>query len=261
MIKTIRLPAGPLSEDEAAALVGKPLGARHYDRVLRGEDVNVYQEDGSPLLVVRRRALPWAGCRPALRRAAKPSQNRGGVRSGVVGFFDRGRSCPYCRLTAFTRDDLEGWADLLLLLRDMDALYRGALPEVHGRQMRFVSVTHPDFVIPRTAFTTATVNNTVAFPAHRDDGNLHLGFSVMAVLRRGDFRGGLFVLPEYRLAVDLQDRDVALFESDAMHGNTPFAGVPGTYERLSAVAYFRAGMIECGSAKDEYERANRLLHR
>ena len=197
--------------------------------------------------------------RPALRRAAKPSDNRGGVRSGLVGFYDRGRGCRYCRLTPFSRDDLEGWADLQLLLRDMDALYRKVLPEVHARQMRFVSMTHPDFVIPKTAFSTATVNNTVAFKAHRDRGNLHLGCSVMALLRQGRYGGGLLVLPEYRLAVDLADRDVAVFDSDAMHGNTPFVGDPGSYERLSVVAYYRAGMIECGSAKQEYERANRLL--
>jgi hypothetical protein len=139
----------------------------------------------------------------------------------------------------------------------MDAVYQGALPEAYAVQRRFARRTSPDFVIPRTVFTTATVNNTVAFRAHRDRGNLRLGFSVMAVLRRGAYDGGLFVLPQYRIAFAAEDRDVILFESDAWHGNTPIVGAAGTYERLSVVAYYRAGMIHCGTAAEENARANR----
>jgi hypothetical protein len=54
------------------------------------------------------------------------------------------------------------------------------------------------------------------------------------------------------------DRDVILFASAALHGNTSFQGTPGTYERLSIVAYYRAGMIDCGSAAQENARANTL---
>jgi hypothetical protein len=250
------------------------LDGRHYDRaaVLAGSAADVYDERGL-VLAVRPGAVP-ADLRlrvsPALRRAATVSHNRsglgggrrddlrGGLRSGVVGFFERSHGCRYCRATPFTLDDPAGWRDVVGLLREMDGIYRAALPHHHAQQRQYVNRIHPDFVVPHTVFTTASVNNTVCFRAHRDEHNLHLGASVMAVLRQGTYRGGLFVLPEWGLAVDAGDGDVLLFAADALHGNTAFVGAPGRFERLSVVAYCRPGLIEAGSAAEENARANRL---
>lgn len=260
MTRSIYFASKPLSEVEASSLKGTRLGAAHYDEVLVGEDVDVFKEDGNPLFVLRHRALPGPLCEevlPALRRVARPSENRGGLRTGIVGYFDRGRSWRYCRVTPFTRDDRAGWRDVVGLFREVDRIYQDNLPAAYADQRRFVDLTHPDFVIPGTVFTTGTVNDTESFPTHQDAGNLHLGCSTMAVFRRGDYKGCLFVLPQYRIAVDLQDRDVVLFDSSAWHGNTPFEEVGGAYERISVVAYYRSGMIHCGSAAEEHERAKR----
>jgi hypothetical protein len=178
----------------------------------------------------------------------------GSARSGTVGYMPRGR-WRNCRATPFTRDD-PGWAAVLKLLQTMDAVYREAMPGAHDEQRRFAELTSRNYRIPGTVFTTGTVNDTHAFVAHRDRGNLPLGASVMTVLRRGAYSGGLFVLPEYRVAFDLGSRDVILFPPDALHGNTVLVG-EGRYERLSVVAYYLRGMLRCGSALEEWERANR----
>jgi hypothetical protein len=199
--------------------------------IIGGQDIN------RPGMILRYQALnPSVVCRPALRRAARWSEHRQ-AESGTIGYYDR----PRPRIRAFSRDDEAGWIQVQYLLRDLDRIYRESAPEVWADQKRIVNLTPPRFVIRDTVFTTATVNNTVAFPEHRDKGNLSLGYSVMTVLRKGHYTGGLFCLPEYRLAVDLGDRDVILFPALALHGNTPIVG-PG--ERLSVVAYYRAGFME-----------------
>jgi hypothetical protein len=281
--RVITFDGAPLTDREAAALAGEAPGAGHYDEVLADGDADVYGEGGGPLCLVRRGALAPGVCavaRPALRRAARgtssnrrsaPEAARGrggrggtarvyhppGATDGVVGFWERTARRPYGHATRFTRDDSVGWRAVRHLLRAMDAVYQAALPEVHGRQTRYARMTSADFVIPGTCFTTATVNRNLPFAFHRDQGNLHLGFGVMAVLRSGRYEGCLFVLPQYRIAVDLQDRDVILFDSQCWHGNTPFAGAGGAYERLSVVAYYRAKMIHCGTAAEENQRAKR----
>jgi hypothetical protein len=253
-----------LSPAEAAALEAalgdKPFDGGHYDRVYGGADLEdlVLQGGDGAGVALRCRAIPPAAadCPEELRRAVAPSLRMGGTaRSGTIGYTPRGRwRC--CRATPFTRDD-PGWAKVLGLLQAMDGVYRAALPAAYAEQLIFAGLTNPDYRIRGTVFTTGTVNDTHAFVAHRDRGNLRLGASVMTVLRAGAYSGGLFVLPEYRVAFDLGSRDVILYPADALHGNTAFVGEPGRYERLSVVAYYLRGMLRCGSAGAEYRRANR----
>jgi hypothetical protein len=231
---------------------------RSYDRVLAGGDAPVLDAAGEPVLVLRRRALA-AGTRtlPALRRAAVRSGHRGGLRSGTFGYMERGAGRPCGWLTRLARAQPDLWEPLVRLARELDAVYRETLPASYRQQRRFARLTHPDFLLPGTVFTTLTVNHNAAFAPHRDGGNLTLGHSVMAVRRRGDYGGGLFVLPEVRVAVDLGDGDVVFFKADALHGNTAFTGAGG-YERLSVVAYYRLGLLRCGSALEENAKVNRL---
>lgn len=259
-----------LTDREERALEDRPVLRRHYDGVIRGRDAIVFKEGGGPLLVFLRQAIPkWASWRAyhPLRRAAKVTQNRGRatghaekVRSGLIGYFERTTRCPYCRVTPFTRDNKNlDWWNVQPLLRACADVYRDALPDAYGEQRRFVELTHPDFVIPHTPFTTATVNRNVRFHAHRDTGNLSVGYSVMTVLARGEYTGGLLVFPRYRVAADVRHRDVILFESNALHGNTALVS-DNWFCRLSVVCYYRAKMLYCGSAEEENEFAKRHRH-
>jgi hypothetical protein len=45
------------------------------------------------------------------------------------------------------------------------------------------------------------------------------------------------------------------------HGNTPFREVSGECSRISVVCYYRAGMRECLSLGQEWERLKRLKNR
>lgn len=121
--------------------------------------------------------------------------------------------------------------------------------------MDIVDRTQPEWLIPGTPFTTVTVNRNWQTAVHTDRGDLKAGLSLITAMRRGEFTGGYLVFPHYRIAVDLQDRDLLMFDSHHMHGNTPIVGKVGQWERVSCVLYFRERMADCLTAQAELERA------
>lgn len=56
----------------------------------------------------------------------------------------------------------------------------------------------------------------------------------------------------------MNDGDVLLADVHEWHGNTPLVPTRWPYERISFVFYYRAKMLECGSAAEELERAKAL---
>jgi hypothetical protein len=181
------------------------------------------------------------------------------VRSSVVGYFDRYPRIPYCRETSLTSKNPKEWGACLPLFQEIAKLFEQQVPNRYKAQLEAATKTHPAYVIPKTPFTTITVNNCVAGGYHTDAGDYQPGFGVMLVLRRGIYRGCNLVFPKYRSAVDMQDRDVIFFDPHEVHGNVPFSdqvGVEGEdWERISLVLYFRHKMLDCLSPKEELARA------
>jgi hypothetical protein len=187
------------------------------------------------------------------------------VPSSIIGAFDAQGPKQYCRLTAWTGRETDKFETIHPLLRSIDYHLAAHVADRYRAQMEQVRATAPEWVIPGTAFTTITVNNSYATGVHKDKGDLDAGFSTLACLRRGTYTGGRLVFPEYRVAVDMQDGDLLLMDAHAWHGNTRLyctcgndlngmCGVCGA-ERISLVAYYRTKMTDCGSAADEAERA------
>lgn len=269
---------------EGLALLGQKLNSSHYDQVLEG-DVRVLDEEGAPLIVVQRKAIPLpiaVRAAMALERFTSVSDNRGlasdpdamgfrlrkdGTRSktrqvlgnvpvnGVAGFFDRAVRFPYCRQTAFTQNEHEAWQQLYPFFTCVSETLRAQVPHKWAAQRRFWEATAPDFRIPESVFTTVTVNKNFATACHQDVGDLKSGFSCLTILRKGKYEGGLFVLPRYRLAVALDSTDVALINPHEPHGNTAIEKLTANTERIAVVFYYRTKMIECGSMLEELERA------
>lgn len=254
-----------------------------YDVLLHG-DCKVFAPDGSMFC-----ALVRGGMDAELSEAAYPAlhklrsqvtDNRPGysggdtndvggnqrssvkVRSAVIGYFDRYPRIPFCRQTAFTAKDTARWATVVPLAQQVSALLKKTVPMRHKVQQEYVSGIHPDFVIDDTVFTTITVNNCVTSAYHQDAGDYKPGFGVLTCLRRGNYSGFQLVFPEYRVAVDMQDRDVLFFDPHQWHGNVVGVGegpegkpAEGGWERISLVLYVRAKMAACGSSVEEAERA------
>lgn len=177
------------------------------------------------------------------------------VRSAIIGAFDPGGPKQFCRLTGWTAHHLARWRELQPFFQDVAWHFKEHVPSRYEVQMSYAENTHPDWVIPHTPFTTVTVNNTYPTGVHTDKGDLERGFSTMAVIRRGAYTGGRLVLPKYRVAVDMQDGDLILFDAHEFHGNTLIDTLSPDAERISIVSYYRTHMAECGSAEDEYRKA------
>lgn len=248
-------------------LSGKLVDGKFYDVLVSG-NCDVVTPDGKVLGMLRKRVLDPCcieRARPPLEALRKnKTTNRGSysgkgkghaVSSSIIGYWDRFYQNPFCRQTAFTAKDTEGWRDVLPYIRDVDKRYSLTAPFVHSRQLGFVSDIHEDFRIEDTGFTTVTVNNTVRAACHYDKGDYKGGMGVLTALRNGDWHGSELIFPRYRVAFSVDEGDLLLFNPHEMHGNGPMIGEGS---RTSCIFYARTKMTECGSAQEELARAKEL---
>lgn len=283
-MRTIRLHESKCAPEAYVRTLVKEKGrvsSLHYDpdNVISGEDTDVYKPDGSVLLKFRAGVLPRPLCdtvRPSLRKAARTTNNRGvherrrkqdgtlsntGMappqQSGLVGYFDRTPREPFCRTTEFSFDPRrrEDFAWITTLAQAADGVFARECPDRYGAQSAAVSKTGSEWVLPETVFTTVTVNRNFPTHVHVDKGDLPEGFGVLTVIEQGEYDGCYLVFPRYRVAVDLRTTDVLLCDVHEAHGNSPFVGIKGEYERLTAVLYFRKNMVKCRSRAEEVRLA------
>lgn len=294
-MREIHLKELRLTDEEALELRGKCLDDTFYDQFFAGEDVAVYKPNGELLFKLVTNCVPPSLCRrgyKALRNAARETTNRGAaaggvpenltnaipsgklsykairkdgriskrtysreVQSGVVGFMDRYPSFPYCRLTAFNMEEPDAFCNALPLIQRVNELFREHVPDRWKNQREMIEKTHPDFYIHDTVFTTVTVNRNFQTSVHKDAGDLKQGFGVMMAFRAGKFTGGRLVFPQFGVATEMTTGDVLFADVHEWHANTPLVGIPGQWERISLVLYYRAKMIYCGSAEQELELA------
>lgn len=306
-----------IASEDLDAKRGKVLSEDDYDVLLHGPTA-VYLPDGR----IMAKYLPGAlrdealrqGSLDTLREIVKSvSDNRGEASgyervkllpeatrsrtpllpSAVAGSIDPGGAYRYCRLTAFTGSEWDKWSGLHPLFGRINEGFRKYVPDRYAAQQGFIERTHPEWIVGDTVFTTITVNRSYPTGVHTDSGDLDEGFSNLAVYRSGSYRGGVFVFPEYRVGVDMQDGDLLLMDAHQWHGNTAMTcnvcgqgmGPPASRnepyraafertfgkpapeffpshaecgtERISIVCYYRTKMVECGTKEEEYARARR----
>jgi Oxygenase domain of the 2OGFeDO superfamily len=255
-ILTIRLTSCE-TDEWVQQQVGCYLNERHYDTVVGGEPVNVLKPSGEPLLMLRPRAIPndiATAALPALRNAGRKRSEHRGMYGGIVGYYDQ----PDCRTTAFTRDHMEAWVQIVPYVRAANNVFRRTCGPRYAAQRRKALRTARDWIIGHTAFTTITVNlwdeyHDARTRVHVDDGDLREGFGVISVLRSGSYKGGSLIFPKYRVAVDLESRDVLLCDVHEHHGNAPLIGQPG-WERIATILYYREAMARCAKPEPNARR-------
>ena len=270
----------------ASVFAGKLLSPSDLPVLLTG-DADVYKPDGTPLLMLRRRAIPvelTEGAYPALHDLRKrKSTNRGAyagakrprkvfadgtigkntetrdadgnlvaVASAIIGYFDRqGGRFPFCRETSFNAQEPEKWQTIMPMIAHVADLFKRTSPNRYASQLAACNRCRPEFVISGTPFTTLTVNNNTApSGTHTDKGDFKDGFGVISMVRRGAYTGALLGFPEYGVAVDLQDGDVLFFNSHEWHGVTDMVPQSEDAERISVVYYMREKMLECAASTE-----------
>jgi hypothetical protein len=274
-------------QEELDLKVGKVLGPDSYNVLLTGP-TRVYRPNGALLCVylpgamkgyvtpeqydifhglrsIRTNNRGNASGSQAMHVGTQKRQYWMHVSSNIIGSFDPAGSYKFCRLTSWTGSNLPAWQALQPALQRVGDQFAEHVPDRYEAQMEEIRLTHPDWVVPGTPFTTVTVNNTYPTGMHQDKGDLDKGFSTIFTLRRGSYTGGVFMFPEFRLGVDLQDGDLILMDAHQWHANsaitcacdkriTRYCEDCGA-ERISVVSYMRTNMVRCASEAEEIKRA------
>lgn len=175
------------------------------------------------------------------------------VEAAVVGYMDRGDSGRnrYCRKTAFAKDYFDKFSSGIPFVEYIDKLYSQLCPEHYKKQIAIARGTNRNYRIADTSFTTITVNKNFQTAVHQDAGDFVEGFGNLCVYREGYYEGAYLVLPEYRVAVDLQNTDMLFMDVHKWHGNTAFKNMSEGYLRIAFVMYYRNNMIQCKSPSEE----------
>lgn len=279
-----------MKDSEVENLVATYIDESHFDTLIT-ESCDVYDTAGKLIAKFRKGVLPIETLKlgvDSFRKSIGQSHNRGNsaggyffetktdgtqskarmsasVESGIVGALEGGGLNPFCRLTAFTSAYFDQFKAGIPFVKAIDDLYRELAPEHHKIQREYAKATNQNYVIGDTAFSTVTVNKNFRTAVHQDKGDLPQGFGNLIAYREGDWTGGYFCLPQYRVAFDLQNTDVLFVDVHKHHANTPFYlhGVemkewPETQLRISFVIYYREEIIKCKSPSDELKRMKNL---
>jgi len=277
---------------------GKFLTEDNFD-ILLTEDTDAYTTQGEMLLRFRKNVIPrdvlQAGA-DAFKGSVELTEGRGMasggsfkrirkdgstanttvgnfVESGAVGYLDHNAMIHYCRKTAFTSRYFERFMEGVPFVQAVDKLYAELCPEHYARQRNIVQGTNKNYVIADTTFTTVTVNRNFQTAVHKDAGDFQRGFGNLSVYREGTWTGSYFCLPQYRVAVDMQNCDMLFVDVHRWHGNTGFKNwnpAPTPYSksernpqkgmyvsedgkdlRIAFVMYYREYMVTCKSPKEE----------
>lgn len=260
-----------------AMYAGKFLAATDYDTLIN-YDCDGYTTTGELLFRFRRGALPLAAAHlgyTSFKNSIEWTEGRGMasgftgkriradgstsnisvgqfVESGNVGYMDSNAMVRYCRRTAFAKRYFTQFKAGLPFVQTVDQLYSQLCPAHYAKQRQMADATNRNYVIDGTSFTTVTVNKNFQTAVHKDSGDYMQGFGNLCVYREGNWTGSYFTLPEFGMAIDLQNTDMLFVDVHRWHGNTPFVwDDPAKDLRVSFVMYYRQEMIKCKQPSQE----------
>jgi len=170
------------------------------------------------------------------------------VESGNVGFMDARPGSGVvatCRKTAFARQYFDEYKNGIPFVEFIDKKYNELCPIHYKKQKTIADLTNRNYIIGNTAFTTVTVNKNFRTAVHKDAGDYPNGFGNLIVYREGDWNGGYFCLPQYGVAIDIQNTDILFTDVHQWHGNTEFKNTNEDWLRISFVLYYREYMYKC----------------
>lgn len=260
------------------------LNRTHYDELLN-EDVKVLDEKGDIIFIFLKKALsknavaqaweavkdwnPMSPLRSMAKGIKQQYKYKDGVKtnylkkrtyccSGVMGYFDRFPTVPCCRPCAYNAENPEKFELMMPITREVADLHKKHDPKSWEVYQKHGDKIHDDWKIAGTPYNTITMNKNFQTYPHKDGKNLP-ATCPMTIIRKGKYKGGNLVFPDYRLAVNIDTTDLIMFmNSTEWHGNTRLTGVTDDYVRASFIWYCRKKMTECLPKDEEMERVKNL---
>ena len=167
--------------------------------------------------------------------------------------MDAGAMVHYCRKTAFARKYFDEFTAGIPFVEYIDKKYKELCPEHYAKQKAIADGTNRNYVIGNTSFTTVTVNKNFITAVHKDSGDFPEGFGNLITYRQGNYDGGYFCLPEYKVAIDMQNNDLLFVDVHKWHGNTEITNKSDDWLRISFVLYYREYMYKCNQPSKELQ--------
>jgi len=198
------------------------------------------------------------------------------VASNPIGFYEESKNFAKlpCRLTHFTRTNYDKYQEGLPFIQKINQCFKKLIPEAHKKQL-CKAIEKPHLRIPKTCFSTITINRNFRTALHRDAGDFKEGFGNLTVIERGKYHGGYTCLPQFGIGIDVRRGDFLAMDVHEWHTNTPIyeteedkvfnatlddvfkdnpeVGTVGIYEkytRLTFVCYLREKISKCPDQKD-----------
>ncbi len=198
------------------------------------------------------------------------------VASNPIGFYEESKNFAKlpCRLTHFTRVNYDNYTTGLPFIQKINECFKKLIPESHKKQLcRANQKSH--LKIPKTCFSTITINRNFRTALHKDAGDFKEGFGNLTVLERGKYHGGYTCFPQFGIGVDVRKGDFLAMDVHEWHTNTPIyetpedkefnksldpvfkdnpdvgtVGIYQNYTRLTFVCYLREKIINCPDEKN-----------
>lgn len=199
--------------------------------------------------------------------------------SNIAGFYDKPdrnlkNKGPQCRLTAFTKKNIEKWYKVIPYIQRVNNLFCELIPDRYNNQLEQANKT-PNFIIDETCFSTVTMNYSWRTACHKDAGDFKDGFGNILVCENKEspykYKGCYLGFPQYGVCLNVRHGDFCATNVHEWHCNTEF--IPDFnlsiiknlttekmnkdkklqiknewyYNRLSMVFYLREKMIKCAS--------------
>lgn len=268
-----------LTDEKVESLKGKYLTEKHYDTLITN-DADGYDTSGNLLFKFRKKAIPEEILKlgvDSFKDSIELTESRGlasgsthkrirkdgsvsnitvgnKVESGSVGYMDSSAMVKYCRKTAFAKKYFDKFKQGIPFVEFINKKYSELCPEHYAKQYAIANGTNKNYIIGDTSFTTVTVNKNFRTAVHKDSGDFTDGFGNLIAYREGDWTGGYFCLPQYKVAIDLQNTDILFVDVHKHHGNTNFINTDDNFLRISFVLYYREYMYKCSQPKEELQK-------
>jgi len=193
------------------------------------------------------------------------------VASQPIGYYgiqkNLGVNLP-CRLSHFTRSNFQTFQESLPFFQHIANNYKELMPDKYQQQLERATLN--DFHIEGTPFSTITANRNFRTAVHQDSGDFG-GWACLSVLEENKYHGGLFVMPKFKIAINMRHGDLLVADVHQYHGNTELyeteedkeyndkypqqtykdnlgvgvLGLNNRFSRISFVCYLREDMIKC----------------
>jgi 2-oxoglutarate-Fe(II)-dependent dioxygenase family protein len=239
--------------------VGKKVGPFDWDQTIGGP-CDIYRE-GKLILSVREFNAMDPNLRAA-RLAAKqllyPKSTRTSgleTQSRIFGFSPRvAIRNDFCSKTSMATDFPEAHEVFRKTGELIAPYYAGSFPEVYEANKVEMETVLPEWRFTEL-FTGGIVNKNNALAYHYDSGNFKNVLSCMLLFKES-VRGGELVFPKWRIALDLPNASLTMFDGQAiLHGVSPIQRLNRNAYRYTIVFYALRAMRECLPYDEELRRA------